>query len=77
MIKTSTQNELIQYVYNELADDAFEQLEVALGQDMELVAGFSELLLMQQLLDDAAKAPRQQAIDNILNYSKSLSLQSN
>lgn len=77
MIKTSTQNELIQYVYNELADDAFEQLEVALVQDMELAASCSELLLIQQLLDDAARAPRQQAIDNILNYSKSLSLQSN
>ena len=77
MIKTSTQNELIQYVYNELADDAFEQLELALAQDMELADSCSELLLMQQLLNDAAKAPRQQAIDNILNYSKSLSLQSN
>lgn len=77
MIKTSTQNELIQYVYNELADEAFEQLELALAQDMELADSCSELLLIQQLLDDAVKAPRQQAIDNILNYSKSLSLQSN
>lgn len=77
MIKTSTQNELIQYVYNELADEAFEQLELALAQDMELANSCSELLLIQQLLDDAVKAPRRQAIDNILNYSKSLSLQSN
>ena len=76
MIKTSTQNELIQYVYNELADEAFEQLELALAQDMELADSCSELLLMQQLLNDAAKAPRQQAIDTILNYSKSFSLQS-
>ena len=76
MITTSTQNELIQYVYNELADDAFEQLELALVQDMELADSCSELLLLQKLLDDAVIAPRQQAIDNILNYSKSFSLQS-
>jgi len=76
MIKTSTQNELIQYVYNDLADDACEQLEVALVQDTELADSCSELLLIQQLLDDAAKAPRKHVIDNILNYSKNLSLRS-
>jgi hypothetical protein len=76
MIKTSTQNELIQYVYNELADEACEQLEVAFRQDNELAESCSDLLVMQQMLDEATKAPRQQAIDNILNYSKSLSLQS-
>ena len=77
MIKTSTQNELIQYVYNELADDACEQLELALTQDLELAESCSDLLMIQQLLDGAAfKAPRQRAIDNILSYSKSLSLQS-
>ena len=76
MIKTSTQNELIQYAYNELADDACEQLETALMQDTELAEGCSDLLILQQMLNEAVKAPRQQAIDNILNYSKSLSLQS-
>ena len=76
MIKTSTQNELIQYVYNELADPALEQLETALMHDNELADGCSDLLLIQQLLDGAAKSPSQRSIDNILNYSKSLSLQS-
>ncbi len=76
MIKTSTQNELIQYVYDDLAANACEQLEGALVQDMELADSCSELILMQKLLDNAVKAPRQHAINNILNYSKSLSLQS-
>ncbi|GAB3534292.1 hypothetical protein GCM10027443_21140 [Pontibacter brevis] len=76
MIKTSTQNELIQYVYNDLADEACEQLELALTQDLELAESCSDLLMMQQLLDAAAKAPHQRAVNNILNYSKSLSLQS-
>ncbi|MFD3002145.1 hypothetical protein ACFS7Z_17375 [Pontibacter toksunensis] len=76
MITTSTQNELIQYVYNELAEDANEQLELALTQDLELAESCSDLLMIQQLLDGACKAPRQRAIDNILNYSKNLSLQS-
>ncbi|NDK54688.1 hypothetical protein [Pontibacter fetidus] len=76
MIKTSTQNELIQYVYNELADDAREQLEVALMHDNELADDCSDLLLIQRLLDGATRTPSDRAINNILNYSKSLSLQS-
>ena len=76
MIKTSTQNELIQYVYNELADDARKQLEIALMHDNELADDCSDLLLIQRLLDDATKSPSDRAINNILNYSKSLSLQS-
>ncbi|WP_162428451.1 hypothetical protein [Pontibacter pudoricolor] len=76
MIKTSTQNELIQYVYNELADDARKQLEVALMHDNELADDCSDLLLIQRLLDGASRSPGDRAINNILNYSKSLSLQS-
>jgi hypothetical protein len=76
MIKTSTQNELIQYVYNELADDAREQLEIALMHDNELADDCSDLLLIQRLLDGATKSPSDRSINNILNYSKSLSLQS-
>lgn len=76
MIKTSTQNELIQYVYDELADPALKQLETALMHDNELAESCSDLLLLQQLLDGAVKSPSQQSVDNILSYSKSLSLQS-
>jgi anti-sigma factor RsiW len=76
MIKTSTQNELIQYVYDELADDAREQLETALMQDNELAENCSDLLLIQHMLNKATKSPSERSINNILNYSKSLSLQS-
>ncbi|WP_347157098.1 hypothetical protein [Pontibacter chitinilyticus] len=76
MIKTSTQNELIRYVYDELADDARTQLESVLMQDLELAESCSELLEIQYLLESAVKTPSARAIDNILNYSKSLSLQS-
>ncbi|MCC9168300.1 hypothetical protein [Pontibacter harenae] len=76
MIKTSTQNELIQYVYNELADDAREQLETAFMHDEELAETCSELLLIQNLLNGAIRSPKDRPIENILNYSKSLSLQS-
>ncbi|OKL41201.1 hypothetical protein A3841_15395 [Pontibacter flavimaris] len=77
MIQTSTQNELIQYVYDELADDACAQLESALMHDSELAEGCSDLLLLQQLLDGAAsKAPSDRSVQNIIKYSKSLSLQS-
>lgn len=76
MIKTSTQNELIQYVYDELTDDACTQLEEAFMQDNELAEGCSELLMLQQLLDGAFSAPSTRSIESILSYSKSLSLQS-
>ncbi|MEJ8804543.1 hypothetical protein [Pontibacter sp. H249] len=76
MIKTSTQNELIQYVYNELAVDACEQLEAAFMHDDELAESCSELLQIQNLLDSALKTPHERTVQNILNYSKSLSLQS-
>ncbi|PTX22854.1 hypothetical protein C8N40_101682 [Pontibacter mucosus] len=75
MIQTSTQNELIQYVYDELADDACAQLESAFLQDSELAEGCSDLLMLQNLLDGALKSPNERAVQNILNYSKSLSLQ--
>lgn len=76
MIKTSTQNELIQYVYNELAEDARTQLEAVLMHDHELAESCSELLEMQFLLQNAMKSPSERAISNIFTYSKSLSLQS-
>ncbi|WP_299709165.1 hypothetical protein [uncultured Pontibacter sp.] len=76
MIKTSTQNELIQYVYDELADPARTQLETALMHDNELAESCSDLMLIQRLLDGAHKSPSKRSINNILNYSKSLSLQS-
>ncbi|MBD1398541.1 hypothetical protein H9Q13_15320 [Pontibacter sp. JH31] len=76
MIKTSTQNELIQYVYNELADPARKQLEAAFMQDHELAESCSDLMQIQRMLDGAAKSPSQRSVNNILNYSKSLSLQS-
>jgi len=76
MIKTSTQNELIQYVYDELADDVRQHLEAALTHDEELAESCSDLLLVQRMLNGALRSPSKRAVDNILNYSKSLSLQS-
>jgi len=76
MIKTSTQNELIQYVYDELADDARAQLESAFMHDYELAESCSELLEMHYILQKAVKSPSERSVNNILDYSKSLSLQS-
>lgn len=76
MIKTSTQNELIRYVYDELADDARTQLETVLMHDNELAESCSELLEMQFLLQNAVKSPSARSVNNILHYSKGLSLQS-
>lgn len=77
MIKTSTQNELLQYVYNELDEAHCKQLEAALMHDEDLAEECAELLISKQELDGLTCKPGFHVISNILNYSKSLSLQLN
>jgi hypothetical protein len=75
MIKTSTHNDLIQYIYNELALDEKLLFEKTLSQNQELAEHCAELLIMQEKLTGQLKAPRKKTIDAILTYSKTLSLQ--
>lgn len=75
MIKTFTQNELVQYVYNELNEKVKMRLETALLQDHELAEQCAELLIAKASLEQFEKGPREKTISAILSYSKNLSLQ--
>lgn len=75
MIKTFTQHELIQYVYNELTPRKTQELEAALQFDCALAEACSELLLTKEQLNATRLAPSQKSVQAILTYSKTLSLQ--
>ena len=75
MIKTFTQHELIQYVYNELTPRKTQELEAALLYDNALAETCSDLLLTKEQLNSAQRSPSQNSIKALLTYSKTLSLQ--
>lgn len=75
MIKTSTHNDLIQYIYDELALDEKQLFEKALTQNHELAEHCAELLILQEQLNGALKVPSEKTVNAILTYSKTLSLQ--
>jgi hypothetical protein len=75
MIKTFTQHELIQYVYNELTPRKTQELEAALLYDNALADACSDLLLTKEQLNTAQRTPSQKSVQAILTYSKTLSLQ--
>ena len=75
MIKTSTHNDLIQYIYDELALGEKELFEKSLAQNQELAEHCAELLILQEQLNGELKAPSEKTVNAILTYSKTLSLQ--
>ncbi len=75
MIKTSTHNDLIQYIYDELALGEKKVFEQTLAKDQELAEHCAELLILQEKLNGELKTPSEKTINSILTYSKNLSLQ--
>ena len=75
MIKTFTQHELIQYVYNELPEEKKVKLENALQQDYFLAEECAELLATKRQVEILSPRPNEICITNILQYSQSLSQQ--
>jgi DNA-binding TFAR19-related protein (PDSD5 family) len=75
MIKIFTQNELLQYVYNELDENVKSQLEAVLLHDQYLAEQCAEILIAKAQLDQLEKGPSEKTVNAILSYSKNLSLQ--
>ncbi|QMU31131.1 hypothetical protein [Adhaeribacter radiodurans] len=75
MIKISTHNDLIQYIYDELALGEKKVFEQTLAKDQKLAEHCAELLILQEKLNGELKAPSEKTINSILTYSKNLSLQ--
>ncbi|HXA02649.1 MAG TPA: hypothetical protein VNW99_11715 [Cytophagaceae bacterium] len=74
MTKTFTRNDVIRYVYNELNTKEKSDIELAMLLDQDLAEEFYELSKVKRTLNRIVKEPSKRVIDNILNYSKSLSL---
>ncbi|MFC6996191.1 hypothetical protein [Rufibacter roseus] len=74
MTKTFTQNDLVQYLYNELPRRQRLQLEQALMVDQELAESCTDLLLAQLSLDNAFRQPSDKVTNAIISYSKTVSL---
>lgn len=75
MIKTFTQNELIQYVYDELEPNVRVLLEATLIFDQQLAETCAELLLAKASIEGLEKGPSEKSLSAIFNYSRNLSLQ--
>jgi hypothetical protein len=75
MIKIFTQNELIQYVYDELDPNAKVLLEATMTFDQPLAEECAELLLAKASLEGIEKGPSEKCLRAVFNYSRNLSLQ--
>jgi hypothetical protein len=74
MIKISTPNDVIRYVYNEVTSQESEELKSLLLWDNDLADLIQELSEVKKSVSKINMEPSDRVINNILNYSKSFSL---
>ncbi len=75
MTKIFTPNDVLRYFYNEVSIHERKEIETALLWDNDLAEYHQELIQLAGALTKIQKEPSDRVIENILNYSKSLSLQ--
>lgn len=76
MTKTFTQNDVIRYVYGEIKSEQEQnEIENALILDNDLAEFFYEASSLKENVSGASMEPSNKAIENILNYSKTFTLQ--
>ena len=76
MIKTFTPNDVVRYYYNETSEEENKAIAQALIIDADLLEVYMQLKQSADKLDEAQKNPSEKVINNILNYSKSMDLNS-
>ncbi len=76
MTKTFTQDELIRYIYRETSDQENNEIENALICDDVILEMYKKLKNTIKQLDKIEKSPSGQIIGKILDYSKSVNLNS-
>jgi hypothetical protein len=74
MIKISTPNDVIRYVYNEVSSQESEELKSLLLWDNDLADLIQDLSEVKKSVSKINMEPSDRVINNILNYSKSYSL---
>lgn len=76
MTKIFTQNDVIRYVYGEIKSEQEQnEIENALIFDNDLAEFFFEVTSLKENVSGASMEPSNKAIENILNYSKTFTLQ--
>lgn len=65
-----TQEELLQYLYNETSTEKTAAIKAALHNNWDLREKFNLLKAAQQNLETIKLSPRKQTIDQILNYAE-------
>ena len=65
-----TQDDLLQYLYQETSKDKTEAIKMALFTDWNLREKFELLKLTHQQLETIKLSPRKQSIDRILRYAE-------
>ena len=76
MTKTSTQNDLIRFIYDETSKAEAKQLQHELICESELLEEFNQLASTKLILNDLLYEPSKESLNNILDYSKSTKLRS-
>lgn len=75
MKKSVTLNDLLLFAYNEVdKKDDIIKIKQAIKKDKKLKSELVMILRSKRILDKKFQFPRKEIIDNILNYSKALSI---
>ncbi|MCP9768429.1 hypothetical protein EGI22_10935 [Lacihabitans sp. LS3-19] len=67
---TSTQNEIIRYIYNETSSSENVLIETSLVYDNELLDFYLDCLELKEEMNQIQLSPKESSIQNIMNFSK-------
>jgi hypothetical protein len=67
---TSTQNEIIRYVYNETSASENVLIEKSISSDEEMLNFYLECIYIKEDLNLIVLSPKDKTINNILDFSK-------
>jgi hypothetical protein len=67
---TSTQNEIVRYIYNETSSSENVLIETSLIYDNELLDFYLDCLELKEEMNQIELSPKESSIQNILNFSK-------
>jgi hypothetical protein len=68
---TSTQNEIIRYIYNETSSSENVIIETSLVYDNDLLEFYLDCLELKEEMNQINLSPKTSTVQNILNFSKS------
>jgi hypothetical protein len=68
---TSTQNEIIRYIYNETSSSENVIIESSLIYDNDLLDFYLDCLELKEEMNQINLSPKTSTVQNILNFSKS------